>query len=189
MCGKGCTFKDEVKQMQFLYQKALNFAAEKHSVQKVPGTVLPYVVHLTNVAMEIFIAAMKTPDFILSLAVQIALLHDTLEDTDTTYDELLNRFGKEVADGVLALTKDHKLPKESQMQDSLERIRKQPHEVWAVKLADRITNLQPPPKHWTKEKRLIYQEEARIIYCELKDGNEYLADRLNIKIKEYCTYI
>jgi len=182
------TCKNISRDVQTLYQNALRFAAEKHKEQKIPGTDLPYVVHQSNVVMEIFIAAMNTEGFNLPLAAQVALLHDTVEDTDAPYDELLNQFGQDVADGVLALTKEHTLPKESQMPDSLERIKKQPKEVWAVKLADRITNLQPPPAHWSGEKRIRYQNEAKTIYRELKDGNQYLADRLLHKIYEYGVF-
>ena len=178
-----------ISDIQTLYQDAIKFTAGRHSNQKVPGTDLPYVVHLSNVAMEIFVAAIHTGSFNLSLAVQVALLHDTLEDTETTFDELSDRFGQDVADSVLALTKNHELPKEKQMEESLERIRKQPKEIWAVKMADRITNLQPPPKHWNKEKRKNYQGEARIIHENLKDGNRYLADRLMMKINDYENYI
>jgi len=64
-----------------------------------------------------------------------------------------------------------------------------PFEIWAVKLADRITNLQPPPAHWENERRMDYQEEARQILNELKVGNEFLARRLETKIEEYQIYI
>ena len=47
-----------------------------------------------------------------SLAIQLALLHDTIEDTKTTYEEIQNLFGSIVADGVKALTKDTALEKE-----------------------------------------------------------------------------
>ena len=58
-------------------------------------------------------------------------------------------------------------------------------EVWAVKLADRITNLQPPPPHWDNDRKISYREEAGLILSELKDGNEFLAKRLEEKIEEY----
>lgn len=69
--------------IQKLYQEALKFASAKHAEkdQKVPGTNLPYAVHISNVAMEILIAGYHTPDFNLSFGIQVALLHDTLEDT------------------------------------------------------------------------------------------------------------
>jgi (p)ppGpp synthase/HD superfamily hydrolase len=75
------------------------------------------------------------------------------------------------------------------MLDSLNRIKQQPIEVWAVKMADRISNLYEPPYYWNDEKKLKYIEEAEIIHNELKDGNEYLARRLKIKIKEYYRFL
>ena len=75
------------------------------------------------------------------------------------------------------------------LEDSLRRIRLQLKEIWAVKLSDRITNLQPPPTHWDIQKRIRYQNEARIILIELKEGNEYLAARLESKIEEYTRFI
>lgn len=74
------------------------------------------------------------------------------------------------------------------MQDSLTRIKRLKHEVGAVKIADRITNLQPPPPHWDKAKRIKYQEVAKIILEELKEGNYFLARRLETKIEEYSKY-
>lgn len=176
---------------QTLYQEAIKFASSKHSKkkQKVPGTNLPYEVHLSNVAMEIIIAACHTDDFNLGFAIQVALLHDTMEDTATDFGELEDTFGVDIAQAVSALTKDKKLPKEQQMRDSLTRVKKLQAEVWAIKLADRITNLQSPPPQWDNSKKIKYQEEARIIYTELRDGNEFLARRIEAKIEEYGNYI
>ena len=66
-------------EIQTLYQTTIKFAASKHleKEQKVPGTDLPYVVHLSNVAMEILIASANTDNFDLAFAVQVVLLHDT----------------------------------------------------------------------------------------------------------------
>ena len=178
-------------QTQSLYQKAIKFAAAKHAEQNqtVPGTNLPYVVHLSNVAMEILIASFNTDDFDLGFAVQVALLHDTIEDTCTTFDELETEFGTDIAKAVLALTKNNSLPKEQQMNDSLKRIKSIPTEIWAVKLADRITNLQPPPPHWDNDRKNRYREEAKLIHSELKGGNEFLARRLEKKIEEYGGFL
>lgn len=142
-------------EVQHLYQEAIKFATSKHLEmdQKIPGTELPYVVHLSNVAMEIIIAASHTDHFNLGFAVQVALLHDTIEDTSTKFEELENKFGVDIAKAVSALTKNSDLPKDKQMQDSLTRIKELQPEVWAVKLADRITNLQPPPLHWDNQKK------------------------------------
>lgn len=177
--------------VQSCYQQAIKFAAAKHVAenQTIPGTNLPYVVHLSNVAMEILIAAQYTPVFDTALAIPLALLHDVLEDTPTTKEELAAVFSPAIADGVAALTKNDSLPKEEKMLDSLARIKEQPKEVWAVKLADRITNLQAPPAHWSKEKIAAYEQEAITILEQLKDGNAYLEKRLQEKITGYKKYI
>ncbi|MFN8416751.1 MAG: HD domain-containing protein [Cytophagaceae bacterium] len=176
---------------QTLYQRTILFATAKHleKNQTIPGTELPYVVHLSNVAMEILLAAPHSTDFNIDLAVQVALLHDTLEDTSTTFHELETTFGKEVADGVAALTKDDSLAKELKMQDSLSRIKQQPKEIQVVKLADRITNLQKPPAHWSPSKIAEYKKEAEVIVEQLKGSNAYLENRLCDKIEEYSQYI
>jgi len=175
---------------QALYQNAIKFATEKHleKGQKVPGTDLPYVVHLSNVAMEIIVATLHSDHFNLDFAVQVALLHDTIEDTETTIEEIKKVFGFNLAMAVSALTKNSDLPKEKQMQDSLKRIKKLDTEVWAVKIADRITNLQPPPPHWNNFKKRKYQEEAKVILRELREGNYFLSKRLEEKIEEYENY-
>ncbi|MGB5024940.1 MAG: HD domain-containing protein [Saprospiraceae bacterium] len=176
---------------QSLYQEAIIFATTKHleKYQNVPGTNLPYVVHLSNVAMEILIAASDSDNFNLGFALQVALLHDVIEDTSTKIEELENKFGVDIAKAVSALTKNNDLPIDKQMQDSLTRIKYLQSEVWAVKLADRITNLQPPPQNWDIQKKIKYQNEAKTILSELKDGNKFLAKRLEAKIIEYGNYI
>lgn len=176
---------------QSLYQKAILFATQKHvdKNQTVPGTNLPYVVHLSNVAMEVIIAAFHTENFNLDYAVQVALLHDTIEDTSTEFEEIESKFGLKIAKGVSALTKNSDLPKDEQMPDTLERVKDQPLEIWAIKLADRITNLQTPPLDWTKQKKEEYYKESKTILKELKEGNVFLAKRLEIKIREYEGYL
>jgi (p)ppGpp synthase/HD superfamily hydrolase len=175
---------------QDLFIKAWNFACEAHQGQLVPGTDLAYVNHVGLVAMETMAAithgeAVHSPD----LLVLCALLHDTIEDTSVTHDDLNREFGKDVADGVLALSKNKQLlTKDEQMQDSLNRIKQQPHEIWMVKLADRITNLQPPPAYWNDEKIRNYRKEAMLIRDELGTASEYLAMRLTTKIGRYLNY-
>ena len=174
--------------IQPLYQQTIRFAAAKHGSQKIPGSDLPYVVHLSNVAMEVILAGQQTPDFDTAFAMQLALLHDVLEDTATTPEEVEFQFGKAICHGVKALTKNKELPKEEQMADSLNRIRLQPKEVWAVKLADRITNLQPPPVSWNRDKCIAYLAEAKAIHQYLGEGNRYLSERLKEHIANYDTY-
>lgn len=166
---------------------AWKYAAEMHGEQKVPGTELPYIAHVGTVAMEVMCAiAQGRPAIDPDLAVQCALLHDVIEDTPASYADVCERFGVAVADGVLALTKDKTLPsKAEQMADSLARIRRQPREVWMVKLADRITNLQPPPAHWDAAKIAAYRAEAGTILAALGEADEWLAARLRGKIERY----
>ena len=172
------------------YLEAWNFASEIHNGQKIPGSDIPYINHLGLVAMEATTAVahnnINNPDTL----VLCALLHDSIEDTQTTYEDIKNTFGTVIADGVLALTKNTELPsKLEQMKDSISRIKKQPKEVWMVKLCDRITNLQTPPKHWDKAKIAKYQTEARFILEQLGEASSFLADRLNIKISNYAKYL
>lgn len=148
--------------------RSLKYAAKAHNGQTVPGSDLPYVVHVTMVAMEVIAALTREDGLDGDLAVQCALLHDVIEDTETTREDLENEFGPEVFEGVLALSKSNILKsKQEKMADSLVRIKQQPREVWMVKLADRITNLQPPPAHWDSEKVERYREEGKLILNEL----------------------
>lgn len=181
--------KTDNKWSQEAYIKAYRFAAERHKGQLVPGTEWSYLAHLSMVSMEIIAALNHETDMDGDLAVQVAILHDTIEDTDTTYEELLSEFGQRVADGVLALTKDKKIEKQHQMSDSLKRIVRQPREIWMVKLADRITNLQPPPSYWTTEKMKKYLNQAELILDKLQSGNKLLSSRLNDKMQAYQFYI
>ena len=175
--------------IQTIYQKTILFAAERHSNQKIPGSDISYTVHISNVCMEVIFAAIQTKTMDLNLALQTALLHDVLEDTATTEAELETIFGASITAGIKALTKNELLPKEEQLQDSLRRIKQQPKEIWAIKLADRITNLQPPPHYWTQEKIRQYKQDSILIFEELKDGNTYLAERLRSEIEKYDEYI
>jgi guanosine-3',5'-bis(diphosphate) 3'-pyrophosphohydrolase len=178
-------------EIQDTYQKAIRYAAEKHAElqQTLPDSIIPYAVHLSNVAMEILVAASHTKEFDTELAIQVALLHDILEDTHVTFEELAKEFGSDVATSVLALTKREFIPKDQQMPDSLSRIKLCTPEVRAVKLADRITNLQKPPMSWSTEKKQKYLNEASLILRELTGTNEYLENRMEIKIEAYKEYI
>lgn len=172
-----------------LYQKTLSFANHAHREQKLPGSDLPYVAHLCNVCMEAVHAVVQSGTEDINLTLQCALLHDTIEDTDLTYQDIEKEFGTQVADGVLALTKDENLDKSEQMPDSLQRILQQSSEIRIVKMADRINNLSKPPYYWTKEKKTKYQKEARLILDTLGGVNPYIERRLSHRIEQYSQYI
>jgi (p)ppGpp synthase/HD superfamily hydrolase len=167
------------------YIRAYRFAALAHQGQTVPGTAIPYLMHLSLVSMEVIAALSVETGHDGDLAVACALLHDTLEDTAVTDKELRTAFGPVVAEGVRALSKAPTLPKAEQMADSLRRIRAQPREVAMVKLADRITNLQPPPAHWAEAKIAAYRAESVEILRALGEASPALAARLATKIRLY----
>ena len=172
------------------YLEAWNYVSTIHNGQKIPGSDIPYINHLALVAMEatatIATQNIQNPNIL----ILCALLHDSIEDTSATYKDIIKTFGTDIAEGVLSLTKNTELPSKSdQMKDSISRIKRQPKEVWMVKLCDRITNLQPPPKHWDKEKTSNYQNEARYILAQLGEASQFLADRLKMKITAYDQYL
>jgi (p)ppGpp synthase/HD superfamily hydrolase len=174
---------------QETYIKGYRFAAYAHRNQTVPGSDFPYIMHISFVTMEVIAAINLESERDGDLAIQCALLHDVIEDTDTSFDQIAREFGEAVAKGVLALTKDKTLARHLQMSDSLKRIQQQPPEVWMVKMADRISNLQQPPDFWTKNKIAFYREEAIQIYETLKDASPVLSSRLASKIKDYQKFV
>lgn len=168
-----------------LYLRVVRFAAAAHHGQKYPGGELPYLLHVACVAAEVMAALaveeVAQPD----LALACALLHDTVEDTAVTLDAITAEFGPAVAAGVAALSKDPALPKEQAMADSLRRIAAQPREVWIVKLADRICNLERPPHYWKPPKIAAYRAEALVIADALGAASPYLLARLRARIAGY----
>jgi GTP diphosphokinase / guanosine-3',5'-bis(diphosphate) 3'-diphosphatase len=176
---------------QDLYIKAWNYASQAHLGQKIPGCDIPYLNHIGLVAFESMSAIVNSSQIENhDLLIVCSILHDTIEDTRTTYDDIKVMFSNQVADGVLALTKNkHLISKEEKIIDSLKRIKDQPKEIWMVKLSDRITNLQPPPKFWSNEKIKKYRDEAIVILDELGESSSYLAERLKRKIEDYSKYI
>lgn len=169
---------------QDAYLRALHFAARAHGEQKTP-TGLPYLVHVTSVAMEVIAGLRAESGHDEDLAITCALLHDVVEDTTVPLPEIEAAFGSRVAAGVAALTKDSKLDKPLAMRDSLDRIVAGSAEIALVKLADRITNLAPPPAHWNAAKVAAYRAEAELILDSLGSASDALAARLAQRIASY----
>ena len=166
-----------------LYARAWAFAADWHAGQTSatadPQRPVSYLHHLASVAAEVTWGLASVPGADGDLAVQCALLHDTLEDTGASADLLARRFGPAVAQGVQALSKDPSLPtRQAQMADSLARILRQPVEIAMVKLGDRIANLYQVPHDWSAAQAQAYAQEARDILQALGHANPALADRL-----------
>jgi (p)ppGpp synthase/HD superfamily hydrolase len=175
---------------QDAYLQAWDFACLVHQgqVYKGPQPDIDYEYnnHPAAVAMEVIHALPQHPEYDGDLAIQCALLHDTLEDTAATYAELEDNFGQAVADGVSALSKDANLPESAQMEDSLRRICQQPREIWLVKLADRTNNLQYVPPHWPTDKAQAYRSQSWMILETLGTASPELAQRLAEHIWRYA---
>ena len=135
---------------------ALDFAAQRHGTQrrKDPAET-PYINHVIEVAA--ILARNGVTDRTALLA---SILHDTIEDTDTTADELAELFGPEVRDVVLEVTDDKSLPKEVRKELQVEHAPTLSHAARLVKLGDKISNIRyvahHPPESWSVERRREY---------------------------------
>ncbi|HRK74638.1 MAG TPA: HD domain-containing protein, partial [Rhodothermales bacterium] len=137
--------------------RALSFAAEKHRHQRRKDvTASPYINHPIAVASVLAVEA-GLDDPILLMA---AILHDTVEDTETNFEELLDHFGTEVAELVRELTDDKSLPKEIRKTLQVEHAPHRSQKAKCLKMADKICNirdiLEHPPAGWSPERRLAY---------------------------------
>ncbi|MDR0767147.1 MAG: hypothetical protein LBE57_01675 [Methanosarcinales archaeon] len=167
------------EEIQDFYNKALFYAARAHNGQLYAN--LPYIVHVCMVADEVLMADRIEPLSNLKDAVQIALLHDVLEDTPITKDEMLESFEPNVVHGVDLLTKKEGLPLSAYFQ----RIKDGDADVSVIKMCDRIINLQRPPVHWTAEDIAEYNEESLMILEMLGWSSEYVSKRLRVKVELY----
>ncbi len=172
------------------HNQALQFAIVAHANQVRKGNEhIPYVYHVIDVAEEvIYYSGLPLQE--LELASVIALLHDTVEDTIVTVDDIRHNFGEEVAAAVDGLSKDSTIKemvehsKLEQLRESIARIKALPRYVWVVKLADRVSNLKNFPAMWSREKIANYLDEAAYIAAELGVASEGLHARLLHRIAE-----
>jgi guanosine-3',5'-bis(diphosphate) 3'-pyrophosphohydrolase len=154
---------------------ALDFAADKHRNQRRKDAgATPYINHPIAVAKLLVDVGVEDP-----ATLQAAILHDTIEDTDTTYEELVLTFGKVVADVVLEVTDDKSI------EDKKERKRLQlvnasgkSARAAQVKLADKTCNLRDiaaiPPVGWSVARKREYFDSARKVVDALPAVNAQL---------------
>jgi GTP diphosphokinase / guanosine-3',5'-bis(diphosphate) 3'-diphosphatase len=133
------------------------FAAHKHRDQRRKGAeASPYINHPIAVANVLANEADITEPVILAAA----LLHDTIEDTDTTADELTAQFGREIAAIVLEVTDDKSLPKQERKRLQVAHAATLSEKAKLVKLADKICNLRDmnhsPPVGWSTQRKAEY---------------------------------
>lgn len=155
--------------MDILLKTAL-FSAEKHKFQHRKDSIsTPYINHPIGVANIISNRCNINNIKIL----QAALLHDTLEDTKTTYNELVENFGKDVADFVKEVTDDKTLPKYQRKLDQIKHVDTMSYESKIVKLADKYYNLSDLlidiPKNWTHKRVQGYFVWCYIIIQKMMD--------------------
>ena len=122
---------------ELMFQEAASFAARRHASQKRKDGATPYVAHPFRVAMTVR-HVFGVEDVV---AICAALLHDTVEDTQTDHDDLLQHFGREVADAVSCLTKDKRLPEARREEEFFARIAAGSWQTRVVKLADAFDNV------------------------------------------------
>jgi len=162
--------------------KAMNFAARKHIHQRRKGELQePYFNHLAEVAAML---AQHTNGADAELVIA-GLLHDTIEDTNTTYDELVREFGQNVADIVRECTDDKSLPKPERKRLQAEHAPNKSEKARMIKIADKTSNLrsilESPPKEWSEERKREYFIWAKSVVdgCRgLNKGLEEEFDRL-----------
>lgn len=173
-----------------VFIKSVAFAAEKHRDQRrKDADASPYINHpiaLANV--------LANEGGIQDISVLCAaILHDTIEDTETTADELEDIFGSKVTSIVLEVTDDMSLEKHVRKQLQIEHASHISHEAKLVKLADKICNLRDilasPPADWSAERKQTYFDWAAQIIAGMRgthSGLESIFDGLYLRHEELC---
>lgn len=149
--------------------KAVAFAAEKHRHQRrLDARASPYINH--PIALANVLCHEGGIDRITVLCA--AVLHDTIEDTETTAAELEDVFGSKIASVVLEVTDDKSLKKAARKQLQIDHAPQLSDEAKLVKLADKICNLRDilasPPAGWPRERKREYFEWAKNVIDGLR---------------------
>jgi (p)ppGpp synthase/HD superfamily hydrolase len=154
---------------------AADYAARQHIAQRRKGEQAePYVNHLIEVA-ALLAEATAGEDVVLLMG---GLLHDTLEDTDATYEDLEQRFGPEVAALVAEVTDDKSLPREERKRLQIAKTPDKSRRAKLLKLADKTSNLrglmQSPPAGWTQARLRDYVVWAEAVVRSCRGLNPML---------------
>src|ERR1700730_11182145 len=152
--------------------RAVEFAAQKHRMQRRKDSdASPYINHPIALMHVLCIDGGISDPIILAAAA----LHDTIEDTETTEDELCMNFGNEIAQIVVEMTDDKSLPKEERKRLQIEHAHRATREGATVKLADKICNLRDvaanPPMGWSLKRQVEYFDWAKAVVDGLPRGN------------------
>jgi GTP diphosphokinase / guanosine-3',5'-bis(diphosphate) 3'-diphosphatase len=156
----------------FLLIKAVDFAALKHRDQRrKDAEASPYINHPIALTRVLRVEA-GVSDIDVLVA---ALLHDTIEDTETTREELEREFGAHIAGIVAEVTDDKNLLKADRKRLQVEHAATISPEAKLVKLADKICNLRDmltaPPANWPLERRVEYFDWAKEVVDQLRGAH------------------
>ena len=165
--------------------KAFRFAAEKHNDQRRKDSkASPYINHLIQVAETLWTVG-DVRDTSLLVA---AILHDTIEDTNTTPEEIKTHFGEEVLSLVLEVTDDKSLPKQTRKQLQIEHAPHKSEKAKLLKIADKINNirdiLKSPPKSWSLERMQEYLLWSEKVVAGLRGVNPKLESQYDELLAE-----
>lgn len=155
--------------------KAISFAAEKHRNQRrKDAEASPYINHPIALANVLANEAGIEDEKVLVAAV----LHDTIEDTETTDRELASLFGEDVTAIVLEVTDDKALPKAERKRLQVEHAPTISRRAKLVKLADKICNVRDiaacPPADWSLQRRQEYFDWAKAVVEGLRGAHPTL---------------
>lgn len=155
--------------------KAYRFAAKKHVGQKRKGNdAAPYINHPIEVVYLLSNVGNVT-DYDVLIA---GVLHDTVEDTDTTFEEIEKLYGPNVRLMVSELTDDKSLPKQVRKEKQVEHAPHISHGAKQVKICDKISNIRDvmnnPPDGWSDERRLEYVNWGERVVNGLRGSNQEL---------------
>ena len=170
---------------QTLILKAAHFAAKKHRDQRRKDKhASPYIIHPISVALAITqIGGVDDPEILAA-----ALLHDTLEDTETTPEELEAEFGKKVCEYVLDVSDDKTLPKDERKRRQIEHAKKISKGAALIKLGDKISNvtdvINNPPEDWDINRRKEYLDWAEKVIENCPKVNDRMENKFQEIIKQ-----
>ena len=153
---------------------AATFAAERHRDQRRKANdASPYINHPLALASLLAERGVHDPTVLMA-----ALLHDTVEDTATTFEEIERSFGREVADIVREVTDDKALSKGERKRLQIEHAAGLSRPAKLVKLADKICNLRDvlasPPADWTLPRKRAYFDWAKDVVDRMRGAHPEL---------------
>ena len=182
--GQNPVNTDHQAALEKLFQ-ALSFAADKHRDQRRKGVdAVPYINHPIEVAeLLLRVGKIDDPDILAA-----AVLHDTLEDTETTPDELEQLFGAQVCRYVQEVSDDKTLPKAARKSLQIEHAGQLSKGAKLIKLADKIANINDiaanPPADWPVQRRLEYLDWAEQVVMGLQGVNSALGELFSCSLAQ-----